>query len=217
MTDGNTKTIPSRAAPCHPVQLDPALYPRTLKQTPTFGVDHVGRYTVFDSDGFEYFGPIALGEFPEGFLWVDRKFLRVNHFAEAKCEELEQLWSHDLMMMAWYFFKQRLTAHLQDIDMNGPSLAPLVRRSSKKDEHIVKALDSWGRRVELIEDVPSFSVILPKGTPSSLTMAWRSRPNKSQFPAAWGHLRQLGQRHFNCPFSGPPVQYIVFKVQLGGP
>lgn len=51
MTDGKTESGPSWAVACHPVQLDPALYPRTLEQPPTYGlgvfiligVDHDGR------------------------------------------------------------------------------------------------------------------------------------------------------------------------------
>ena len=172
MTDGKTESGPSRAVACHPVQLDPALYPRTLEQPPTFGlgvfiligVDHDGRYTVFDRDGVKYFGPVAFGEFPEGHPLVEPRFLRVNHFADAQGEEREELWCRDLMMMAGHFHKQRLTAHLQDIDLCGPSLAPLIGRIGKKDEEIVKALGLWAKRVELIEDVPGFGVMLPKGT-----------------------------------------------------
>ena len=152
--------------------LDPDLYPRTLEQSSLFGVgvyvligvDHDGRYTVFDRDGVKLFGPVAFGEFPEGHPPVEPRFLRVNHFADAQGEEREELWCRDLMMMAGYFHKLRLTAHLQDIDLYGPSLAPLIGRIGKKDEHIIKALGLWAKRVELIEDIPGFGVMLPKGT-----------------------------------------------------
>ena len=152
--------------------LDPDLYPRTLEQSSLFGVgvyvligvDHDGRYTVFDRDGVKLFGPVAFGEFPEGHPPVEPRFLRVNYFADAEGEEREELWCRDLMMMAGYFHKLRLTAHLQDIDLYGPSLAPLIGRIGKKDEHIIKALGLWAKRVELIEDIPGFGVMLPKGT-----------------------------------------------------
>jgi len=144
----------------------------TLEQSSLFGVgvyvligvDHDGRYTVFDRDGVKLFGPVAFGEFPEGHPPVEPRFLRVNHFADAQGEEREELWCRDLMMMAGYFHKLRLTAHLQDIDLYGPSLAPLIGRIGKQDEHIVKALGLWAKRVELIEDVPGFGVMLPRGT-----------------------------------------------------
>lgn len=152
--------------------LDPDIYPRILEQAPTFGigvhiligVDNDGRYTVFDLDGEKYFGPVAFGETPEGHPSVEPRLLRVHHFADAQGEEREELWCRDLMMMAGHFHKQRLTAHLQDIDLRGPSLAPLIGRIGKKDEHIIKALGLWTKRVELIEDVPGFGVMLPKGT-----------------------------------------------------
>lgn len=151
---------------------DPDIYPRTLEQAPTFGigvhiligVDHDGRYTVFDRDGVRYFGPVAFGEFPEGHPSVEPRFLRVNHFADAQGEEREELWCRDLMMMAGHFHKKRLTAHLQDIDLYGPSLAPLIGRIGKKDEHIIKALGLWAKRVELVEDVRGLGAMLPKGT-----------------------------------------------------
>lgn len=153
--------------------LDPKLYPRTLEQASTFGVgvhiligvDHDGRYTVFDRHGVKYFGPVAFGEIPEGHPPFDEaQLLRVNVFPDAEGDEEEELWCRDLMMMTSHFHKQRLTAHLQDIDLHGPSLAPLTGRIGKADDHVIKALGLWAKRVELIEDVRGLGAMLPKGT-----------------------------------------------------
>lgn len=152
--------------------LDPKLYPRTLEQPPLFGVgvhvligiDHEGHYSVFDQNGVKYFGPVEFGQIPKGASSIHPCFLRVNHFVDATGKEREELWCRDLMMMAMPFHKLRLTAHLQDIDLYGPSLASLIGRIGGKDEHIVKALGLWAKPVELIEDVRGFGVMLPKGT-----------------------------------------------------
>lgn len=67
-------------------------------------------------------------------------------------------------MMAGHFHKQHVTAHLRDIELRGPSLAPLIGQIGKADEDLVKALGLWHQRIELIEDVRGFGVMLPKGT-----------------------------------------------------
>lgn len=147
-------------------------YIRILEQPPLFGVgvhvligvDRDGCYTVFDMDGKLYFGPIAFGEFPPEHPRVEPRFLRVNHFSDAKGEEREQLWCRDLMMMAGHFHKLRLTAHLKDIELYGPSLAPLSGRIGKDEETIIKALGLWHKKVELLQDVRGLGAILPKGT-----------------------------------------------------
>jgi hypothetical protein len=152
--------------------LDPSIYPRILEQAPTFGVgvhiligiDENECYTVFDCDGLPYFGPVAFGEFPEDHPWVDPKLLRVNHFPDARGEDQERIWCRDLMMMAGHFHKLRLTVDFQDIDLHGPSLAPLIGRIGKAGENLVKALGLWHQRVELTEDVRGLGAWLPKGT-----------------------------------------------------
>lgn len=120
--------------------------------------------TVFKRDGVKYFGPVAFGEFPEEYPPVDSHFLRVNHFADAESEWREPLWYSDLIMMAGFFQKKCLIAVLQDIDLHGLSLAPLIGRIGDADEHIIKALGLWGCRVEMTEDVRGFGVMLPAGT-----------------------------------------------------
>lgn len=121
-----------------------------------------GSWTVYDRNGKLLFGPLKMGEAPNGVTPISVESRA--KILKSSSDNEEDAWSYELWLYSRSAFKRKVTKEIGAVQLNGSSLSPLRGKIGSDRSDQITALGLSQQRVVFIEPVEGLGTTWPKGT-----------------------------------------------------